>query len=294
MNPVVSTQKSEKQFEKLSHIAQAPVLEKLEAQKGQTAFPEVCKKQWLDLAHSDVKTFAKSFEAGTLALNPDCQAFESEVGYVSEVYETCKKTAKPDLDQKRKCVVWLKLYRGYIIDRLTIQESDYSKLPMNILINKYLGRMSVFGETESTELRKMAEEIKHREPENPSVYKLALSVEALPGEVDVRHGAEEAEAGLKLAPDDSELQDAWFYFKSKDPNFHFDEFIEKNPNPLGEYYQIANIWRGGDSKNAATKLKSLIAKFPENIKFKKTLEKLENGDEEQIFMPHIDISGDNW
>ena len=133
--------------------------------------------------------------------------------------------------------------------------------------------MIVHGEKALPELRKMANEIRRLRPDDVSTYKVMASLDLVSGFGDMKSGVRSVEEGLRIDPQDQELQSAWFYFASKDPNFNYMDFVEQNPQyPYGQYYKSAALWKEGNYQAAFEILQNLVQQYPQNEHFRETLE----------------------
>lgn len=280
----------------LSKMADEAVVEKTNP-GGPGQFSARCIDYWTKMARISAKTYLETVRTSGTELSQACQDFETDIPFAAEMYRACTLTKEKKFQDEKNCLPWYKLYRAALIDKLTIGETDYSRLPDGILVSKFIGRMSAQGTPALADLRKMAAEIKHRQPENPSTYKILAALEILPERLDAKAGADAAEEGLHLNPNDEELQSAWFYFKSQDENFHYASFVEAHPEyPYGQFFRAAQLWESGQKETAVAMLANLQLKYPQNENFQQTMTFLQgnDGEGENPFNVHFDISKDDW
>ena len=279
-----------------SRWAQTSVLE-IPSIPNPRKVPTKCVLQWISLVQTDVLVSIASLQNSTMTFDDECLAFEKEVNLSAETHAACQHEPGDHFAYPDACLRNLKLFRASLTDRLSLDETNYAKFPIGVLINKFVARMTTTGERDLPELRKIAEQIKALHPDHPATYKLFASLEMVAEIPNVQIGAEYADAGLQLDPRDQDLQNFWFYFKSKDLNFDYDEFVDDNSEyPYGAYFQAGRYWHTDKQAEALILLGDLIQKNPHIDQFKDTLRKAQEEPSSAInpFAVSFDITKDNW
>jgi hypothetical protein len=258
-----------------------------------------CEKQWNSIVQATPTEIVRQIKEGQFEFDTGCGQYEDDFKGIADVtYSECKVNPKrdqaPDLGQ---CQAWLVLYRAVLIDKMTARETDYSKLRLSVLLNKFIGRMSSQGESAVPELRKMAEEIKHLQPDHPSTYKILASLEMDDFSGNPARGAQICEEGLTKNPNETELHQAWLYFKTRDSAFDIQAYARAHPADLdASYYLASHQWKSGDLNDARSTLEAIVKRDPQSKHFASTLEKARrtNDPKEPIFSIQFNMSPDQW
>lgn len=239
---------------------------------------EECESQRFELAKLGFDDFARQLREGFVGLSPHCGSFDAQVPFAASVYENCKLVEPGQFANDGLCQGFLRLYRAYVVDQLSWNETNYANLPLPVLINKFLGRQMSQGGAAAAELRKMALEIQRLEPENPSTYKMLSSLSMMEGGADFAQGRAWVDEGLRRNPNDSQLQDAYFYLRANDAGFDYNSVASASAHPSARYYQASRALKNGDRALAESLLGSLMAQDPQNRKYQETRDRLMSGD----------------
>ena len=260
--------------------------------------PMQCQVEWDRLISQGPEQFQDSLKTPKYEGTSSCFQFVPNSEGVRKLVEMSCRLIQGNLEYESMCRSSLFMYRALLIDLSTMEDKNFSKMPLQILLNKIFGRI-LQGEdvykSNARDLRAMAAAVNDLAPNNPSSYRVQGAVEMI---LDNDSGAASiAHEGLNLDSNDPVLRDIWFYNQSKKQDTSLSEYVNQNPHDdIAAYYLASQLWKNGRLAESKHLLENLVKHYPENQRYKTTWSKLANSNDpvEQGFQIDIPMLQEGW
>jgi hypothetical protein len=165
---------------KLSEPLHLAVNPETAGEEKPAAIPAWCQAQWDRLLSLGSIPFKDGLKSNEYKEIKSCFEFIPNSESVKHWIDTTCKVENGIIENEQLCSSSLFMYRTLLVDLSTRMDKDFSKMPLQILLNKIAGRF-VQGEevwkSSADELRAMALAVRDIEPNNPSSYRILGMVE---------------------------------------------------------------------------------------------------------------------
>jgi hypothetical protein len=276
----------------LKETAEAPVQFPTPPTIEKSATGNACVEDVTSFSMSTEK-FAELVMDGRYQMANDCGQNEAGVNRLARsIQEKCVRQAALTEAKKRECLTDIAYYRAFLIEALTSQENDLSRLSEPVLLNKAIASFwdqgwkdPVRGRELSRKVDAIADELLRRRPEWEFAYKLKLSTRDI--EHDYAGMAALAEKAYAVHPDDGEVLEATFASRSYSNEIltaKVGAYLRDFPqDDVGYYWKAWALNREGKTEAAGAALHTAIALDPGNERYRNTLATLTSGGKDPFY-----------
>jgi hypothetical protein len=288
-----------KNKQKLYKVMSSPLPKNLSPKEtiSERGVPKKCLDQWGRLISSGTESFIKNLEQNKTEDFSECLDFIPHATAVKSYIQLTCKGQDGRFAIEGTCPISILFYRALLIDLQTKDDVNFSQMSLQVLLHKILGRMLQGEEVylkSREQMMDMANNIKELEPNNPSTYKILSVIQMLtnPG-ADILPLVNE---GLSHDPHDEHLRELWLYSHVQKEKFDIADYASSHPlDDIATYYHADDLWKTGQLKLARRMVRELTQRFPENSRYKKTMETMKTaGEQDRPFYVDIPILHENW